>query len=202
MCKTPKIASKKWRHFFLAMYLSSALTRHRLGYFRTHNCLGGGSDPPPPCYLENQWYRALRGGVRKLFTGSSQCILKILWLTLIKSRVNVRSKVKFWRFCMTKPRAGNIDSFCLKLSQSNLKGLVKIPCEHKCHTKYGSGSRSGHERSPESKILFRTCGIWFIVTSAHRIQKSKPFCNLTPCKSTTEEDQVNPGSHKVKFSIS
>ena len=48
---------------------------------------------------------------------------------------------------MTKPRAGNIDSFCSKLGQSNLKGLMKIPCEHKSHTKHGPGSTSGYERS-------------------------------------------------------
>ena len=50
-------------------------------------------------------------------------------------------------------------------------------------------SRSGHEGSPKSNILFRACGTWFIVTFAHRIQKSKPFCNLTPCKSTTGKIQ-------------
>ena len=33
------------------------------------------------------------------------------------------------------------------------------------------------------------------------IQKSKPFCNLTPYKSTTK-GWVNPGSYKVKFSNS
>ena len=49
------------------------------------------------------------------------------------------------RFCMMKPRAGNIDSFYLKLRQSKLKGLMKIPCDHKWHTKYGSGSRSRHK---------------------------------------------------------
>ena len=34
------------------------LTRHRLGYFRTHHVLGGrgrSSHLPPPRYLENQW---------------------------------------------------------------------------------------------------------------------------------------------------
>ena len=36
---------------------SNILTRHRLGCFCTHHRLGGGvgSDPPPPCYLENGW---------------------------------------------------------------------------------------------------------------------------------------------------
>ena len=67
----------------------------------------------------------------------------------IKSRVKVGSKVKFWRFCMAKPSADNIDSVCSKLGQSNLKELVKIPCEHKCHAKYGLGSQGqvtkGHQ---------------------------------------------------------
>ena len=48
---------------------------------------------------------------------------------------------------MMKPRTGNIDCFCSKVTQSNMKGLLKIPCEHKCHTKHGSGSMSGHKRS-------------------------------------------------------
>ena len=64
------------------------------------------------------------------------------------------SKTKFWRFCMTRPGAGNIHSFNSKLSQGSLKGLVKIPCEHKCRTEHGLGSRSGHERSPESFFFF------------------------------------------------
>ena len=46
----------------------------------------------------------------------------------------------------------------------------------------------------------RTCGTWFIVSFARRIQKSSPFCNLTPCKSTTWKGQVNLVSHRFKFS--
>ena len=99
-----------------------------------------------------------------------------------------------------KPRDCNIDSFCSKISESNLKGLVKIPCEHKCHTTYRSGSRSGHERSPESKNPFLACGTLFIVTFARIIQKLMLFCNLKPCKSKTETCQVNPGSYNVKLS--
>ena len=52
-----------------------------------------------------------------------------------------------------KPRVGNIDSFCSKLSQSDLKGLLKIPCEHKCNTKHGSYSRSDHERSRQNSFV-------------------------------------------------
>ena len=74
-----------------------------------------------------------------------------------------------------------------------------------------------HERSQESKILFRMsidqikrddsfsnehmiysyfCTYNFF---ARIIKKSRPFCNLTPYKPTTEKGRVNPGSHKVKF---
>ena len=96
---------------FSLVYIVQFRARHRLGYFRTHDRRGeDGADPP--CYLKNHWsYWAPRG------MGSYR-------------------NVKFWRFCMMKPRAGNIDSFCSKLSPSNLKGLVKMPCEHKCHTNY------------------------------------------------------------------
>ena len=103
---------------------------------------------------------------------------------------------------MTKPTAGNIDSFCSKLGQSNLKGQVKIPCEHKCHTKYGSGSRSGHQRSRKFtriKNIF-LCGTWFIFTFESRIQKLRPFCNLTQCKSTAEKGRVTPRLHEIKSS--
>ena len=51
---------------------------------------------------------------------------------------------------MMKPGAGNNDSFCSKLSQGDLKGIVKTPCEHKIHTKNGPGSGSGSEGSPKS----------------------------------------------------
>ena len=101
---------------------------------------------------------------------------------------------------MTKHIVGNVDSFCSKLDQISLKGLAKIPCEHKCHIKYGSVSRADHERSwkvTRIKNSFSGMRHMFIVTFARRIQKSRPFCNLIPCKPTTEMS----GSHNVKFSI-
>ena len=100
---------------------------------------------------------------------------------------------------MMMSRAGNIDSFCLKLSQSNVKRLLKIPCEHKCHTKYGSGSKSGHDISPKSEFFGHAAhDLWSHF--ARKIKKSKPFGNLTPCKSTAKEGRFNPGSFKGKFS--
>ena len=57
------------------------LTRHRLGYVRTHDRLGW-LRLPPPRYLKNRWsYRAKRGGARKLSTRPAQIILKMLRLT-------------------------------------------------------------------------------------------------------------------------
>ena len=99
-------------------------------------------------------------------------------------------------------RAGNIDSSCSQLSQSNVKGLLNIPCEISVILSTGQGQgqvTKGHERSPKSKILFRACSTWFMVTFARRIKKSKAICNLTSCKSTTKNGRVNPGSCKVKF---
>ena len=82
----------------------TTFTRHRLGYFRTYDRLGGGGRGerirPLPCYLEKQWsHRASRGGVWKLSTRSSQSILKILRLTLtMGSRWGQRSNfdVSVW----------------------------------------------------------------------------------------------------------
>ena len=111
-----------------------------------------------------------------------------------------------------KHRVGDIDSFCSKLGQNDLEGILKTFCKHKCHTKYGSRSGSGHERSPKSKIIFRACDTWFMVTFTHRIQKSRSFCNRTLCQSKTENSlrsykvrpymnsQASLGSFKVKFS--
>ena len=43
-----------------------------------------------------------------------------------------------------RPKDGGIDSFCLKLGQSNLKELVKVPCGYRCHTMHKS--RLGRSR--------------------------------------------------------
>ena len=149
-----------------------------------------------------------------------------------------------------KLKAGNIDSFCSKLSQSNLKGLLKMPCEisdilsmvkvrsrmaniySPCLAAFSTGGSPtcfGLVRGPitppdpamvrtdwkdlnsnkknewsrkaaRTKNYFKAFGTWFIITFSRRIEKSKPFYNLTPCKSSTEKGRVNPGSCKVKFS--
>ena len=112
---------------------------------------------------------------------------------------------------MSKPRAGNIDIFCSKFSQSNTKGLLKprVPVSKSVILSTGQGhgqAKKGHKGQRKvtriKKIVFRSCGTRYIVIFTRRNQKSKPYCNLTPCKSTIKEDQVNPGSHEVKFSNS
>ena len=78
----------------------------------------------------------------------------MMFVLILREHSVYLGSMSFCCFCMMKPRAGNIHRFCSKLSQSNLKGPVKIPCEHKCHTKYRSGSGSGHER-PQKVTRFK-----------------------------------------------
>ena len=102
-----------------------------------------------------------------------------------------------------KPRAGNIDSICSKLGQHYLKVLLKIPCEHKCHTKYGWGPRSSHERSPET---------FFFGHAAHDVLIYSHFCTYSSkIEAILQSDSMRvndsegrerprkPGSHKVSF---
>ena len=89
-----------------------------------------------------------------------------------------------------KPRAGNIDSFCSELSHSNLKGLLIYPVRISDILSTGQGPGELTKAHQNKKKILRACGIRFGVTLARRIKKLKPFCNLTPCKSTTEKGQV------------
>ena len=73
--------------------------------------------------------------------------------------------------------------------------VILSTCQGQCQV------TKGHERSPNSEILFRAYGSYFLITFARRVQKSTPFCNLTTRKSATEKGQVNPGSRMFKFSI-
>ena len=96
---------------------------------------------------------------------------------------------------MMKPRTGNIDCFCSKLTQSNMKGLLKILCEHKCHTKYGSGLRSGHKRSRKVTKFKNTFLDMRHMFSGHFCtynSKIEAILQSDPKKSTKEKGQVNP----------
>ena len=44
---------ENWHGFYSHDRNMIIITRHRRGCFRTHDRLGG-SDPTPPCYLENR----------------------------------------------------------------------------------------------------------------------------------------------------
>ena len=69
--------------------------------------------------------------------------------------------------------------FCGNSAKVTSRGcLVKILCEYQCHTKLGSGSGSGQEISPESKILFWACDSWFFSHFWARIQ-STPIFNFS-----------------------
>ena len=166
---------------------------------------GGGGRIRSPCYLENQWSnRVPRGGVRKLSTRSPQSILKILRLTLNPgSKLGQRSNLNVSVWWSLGPVISI--AFARNSSKVTSKGYWRHPVSVSVIVSKGQGQgqvTKGYERSRESKIHFRSCSTLFIFTFTRRTIKSKPFCNLTPCKSTTEKDQVNPGAHNVKFSNS
>ena len=86
---------------------------------------------------------------------------------------------------MVKPRGGNIDGFCSKPSQGNLKRLVKMPREHKCHTKYGSGSSSGYERSRKvTRIKHSFLGMRRMISSHICTENSKIESDQKLCTSS------------------
>ena len=102
-----------------------------------------------------------------------------------------------------EPGTLNIDYSFSKLSQSNLKGLFEDTCEHKCHTKYGSGSRSGHKRSRKVTRFKNSF-------SGMRHMLSSHFCSLNskieallqskPMQVNGLEGSCQPRVKKVKFS--
>ena len=164
---------------------------------------GGGVGSDPPCYLENQWpYRTPRGGVRKLSTSSSQSMLKILRLTLsFGSRSGQRSNfdVSVW----WSPGPAISIAFARNSPKVTWKGYWRYPVSISVILSTGQGQgqvTKGHERSPNSKILFWACGTCFLGTFARRFQKSKPFCNLTPKSQRKRRVRSTLGSQKVKFS--
>ena len=66
-------------------------------------------------------------------------------------------------------------------------------------TGQGHGQVSkGHERPPESKILFGHAV--HLYSPLHVEFKHSSHFAIWLCKSTTEKSQENPGSHKFKFS--
>ena len=79
------------------------LTRHRLGYWLTFECLGGGSRPPPPLLSREPLVvesRATRHS--KVLHKTHHNHLSELNID-VKCEVKVRSKVKIWRFDVLGP---------------------------------------------------------------------------------------------------
>ena len=104
-----------------------------------------------------------------------------------------------------KPKTGNIDYFWSKLTQSNMKGLLKIPCVHKCHTKYGSGSMSGHKRSRKvTKFKNSFLGMRHMFSRHFCTYNSKieAILQSDPKKVNDREGSAQPSGHKrLNFQI-
>ena len=129
----------------LAILQFSCLTRHRLGYWRTLECLGGAYHAPllssEPLVVESRARRhskALHNTHPKLLSE-----LKIE----VTCEVKARSKVKIRRFDVLGPGDQDYRTGWLTFRQTVVKGMVKVWYEYKWHTKKTSRSSSGHKRS-------------------------------------------------------
>ena len=112
------------------------LTRHRLGYWRTLECLGGGglSRPPPllsrePLFVESRARRHSKALEKTLQNHLSELKIEVT------CKVKVRSNVKIRRFDVLGPGDQDYRTWWLKLRHNVVKGMVKVRYEYKWHTK-------------------------------------------------------------------
>ena len=111
------------------------LTRHRLGYWRTLECLGEADHAPPPLLSREPLVvesRARRHS--KDLHKTRQNHLSELKIE-VTCEVKIRSKVKIWRFDVLGPGNQDYRTWWLKLRQNVLKGMVKVWYEYKWHIK-------------------------------------------------------------------
>ena len=107
-----------------------------------HDRLGRIRPPPPAISRTNGRIEPVRK-LYKIIPKHTQDLRLIL-----KSRVKVRPNVKFWCFCMTRPGIGDIDNFCLKLSQVSSKGWWMTPMSISARLSTGQGQgqiTKGHQ---------------------------------------------------------
>ena len=124
---------------------SITLTRHRLGYWRTLECLGGLITPPllsrEPLVVESRARRYSKALDKTLQNQVNKLKIEVT------CEVKVRSKVKIRRFDVLGPGDQDYRTWWPKLRQNVVKDMVKAWYEYKWHTKKTSRSRSGHKRS-------------------------------------------------------
>ena len=151
------------------------LTRHRLGYWRTLECLG---DHAPllfrePLVVESRARRHSKALVdihSRLYKTRQNHLSKLK--IEVTCEVKVRSKVKIWRFDVLGPGDQDYRTWWLKLRQNVVKGMVKVWYEYKWHKKKTSRSRSGHKRSLYVRIVIKSCDTCFMAKFRRRTRKS------------------------------
>ena len=108
------------------------LTRHRLGYWRTLECLGGFSRPLLSRELLVVESRAKRHS--KALHKTHPNLLSELKIE-VTCEVKVRSNIQIRRFDVLGPGDQDYRTRWLKLRKNVVKGMVKIWYEYKRHTK-------------------------------------------------------------------
>ena len=151
-----------------------SLTCHRLGYWRTLECLGGGGGGGL-CPLISQEPLVVESRARrhsKALHKTHQNHLSELKIE-VTCEVKVRSKVKIWRFDVLGPGDQDYRTWWLKLRQNVVKGMVEVWYEYKWSTKKTSRSRSGHKRSLYERIVIKSCDTRFMAQFRRKTQKSE-----------------------------
>ena len=153
------------------------LTRHRLGYWRTLECLGGGLSRPAP--LPSREPLVVERRARRHSKALHNTHPKHLSELKIKvtCEIKVRSKVKIWCFDVLGPGDKDYRTWWLKLRQNVVIGMVKV--WYKPHTKKTSRSRSGHNRSLYVRNVIKSCDQCFMAQFRRRTRNSRLKYHLT-----------------------
>ena len=158
----------------------NSLTHQHLGYFHTHDRPGTGIRPPmlsrEPMTVSSPARRR-----SKALDEISPKYSKDFKIDL-KSRVKVGQRSNFDASVWWSPGPAISIAFARNSVKVTSKGYWRYPVSISAILSTGQGQGQflkGHEGPSESKIFFRAWGKWFIVTFTRKIQKLKPFCNLT-----------------------
>ena len=130
---------------------------------------GGGRITPPQANSQtNDRSETGEAALERSRRDGSKALLKFF----LKGHVSGQGQVKGknWAFQHFGSQNRQLHSNRPKLGQNTLKGQTKVLYECKRHTKYGSRSRSGHERSLYSKVTLWSCDTCFMANFGHRIR--------------------------------
>ena len=129
---------------------------------------GGRLSPPSPC-LTSELISGARSA-RRRSKALNQGILKQsqTFLSMVKFRFKVRSKVKADYFRLIGCRDETRDSCRRKLCENATGWMTKMPCKQETNAEYSS--RSGQMGSPYENIARVSCDTWFMGHLGRRIR--------------------------------